>query len=78
MIVLDAIVVDSTHLELTTPIATRRGKTVRISVAESADRDAERQEWFAASASGLDNAYGDSEPDYPTSLVRESNPGYGP
>ena len=77
MVLVEAKVMDSTHLELSKPIAARRGLTVFISVAESAERDEERQEWLATSALSLQAAYGDSEPDYPTSMVRESNPDYG-
>ena len=48
-----------------------------VSVAESADKDAERQQWLAASAESLRAAYGESEPDYSASMVKESNPDYG-
>jgi hypothetical protein len=77
MILVEAKVMDSTHLELSKPIMTRQGVTVMVSVAESGERDAERGQWFAASSSVLGKAYGDSEPDYSESMVRERNPGYG-
>jgi hypothetical protein len=77
MVLVEAKVLDSTHLELSKPIAARQGLTVFVSVVESAERDVEQQEWLAASASSLQAAYGESEPDYPASMVRESNPDYG-
>ena len=76
MVLVEAKVVDATHLELSRPITTRQGVTVLVSVAESGERDAERQEWLSASATGLASAYGDSEPDYSASMVKESNPDY--
>ena len=77
MVLVKAKVVDSTHLELSKPIAIRKGLTVLVSVAESGDTDGERQQWLAASVESLCAAYGESEPDYPASMVRESNPDYG-
>ena len=76
MIIVKAKVVDSTHLELSKPIAARKGLTVLVSVAELGDEDAERLQWLAASAESLRAAYGESEPDYSASMVKESNPDY--
>jgi len=69
MVLVKAKVVDSTHLELSKPIAARKGLTVLVSIAESGDKDAERQQWLAASAASLHAAYGESERDYPVSMV---------
>lgn len=77
MMLVEAKVVDSTHLELARPIVGRRGRTVMVSVADSAEQDAERRRWLTASASSLQGAYSDSEPDYSPSLIRETNPEYG-
>ncbi len=76
MVLVKAKVVDSTHLELSKPIAARKGLTVLISVAEPGDEDAERQQWLAASTASLHAAYGDSEPNYSAAMVKESNPEY--
>ena len=76
MVLVKAKVLDSTHLELSKPIAARKGLTVLVSIAESGDKDAERQQWLAASVASLHAAYGESEPDYPVSMVKESNPDY--
>ena len=77
MVLVRAKVVDSTHLELSKPIAARKGLTVLVSVAEPGDNDAERQQWLAASAASLHGAYGESEPEYSPSMVKETNPDYG-
>ena len=77
MVLVQAKVVDSTHLELSRPIAAPQGGTVFVSVAELAEKDAERQQWLAASTASLQAAYGESEPQYSPSMLRESNPDYG-
>lgn len=77
MVLVEAKVMDSTHLELSKPIEARKGVIVLVSVAESAEKDAERQQWLAASSSSLQMAYGNSEPDYSAGMVRERNPDYG-
>ena len=77
MVLVEARVMDPTHLELSRPIAAGRGRTVFVSVAESAEKDADRQQWLANSASSLQAAYGDSEPEYTPAMVRERNPDYG-
>lgn len=73
MVLIEAKVVDATHLELLKPIAANRGKTVFVAVAEFSEKDVERQQWLAGSTAALQAAYGASEPDYTTALVRESN-----
>ena len=77
MSLLEARVIDSTHLELSKPIGAAQGETVFVSVTESPEGDPERQQWLAASCDTLQSAYGESEPHYSFSMVRESNPDYG-
>jgi hypothetical protein len=77
MVLLQARVLDSTHLELVKPIAARRGGSVFVVIAESRDADAERRQWLDGSSESLCRAYGDSEPEYTVSMIRETNPGYG-
>ena len=77
MVLLEARVMDSTHLELSKPITASQGRMVLVSVAEPAEQDAERRQWLANSAASLRGAYGDSEPEYTSAMVRESNPDYG-
>ena len=76
MIVLKAIVVDPTHLELSKPIQVPCGETVLVSLTEGAQDSPEHQDWLAVSAEGLQPAYADSEPEYTIEMVRESNPEY--
>ncbi len=74
---IEAKVVDSTHLELSKPISKQQGQIVHVSVADSAGDEDERREWLSTSASNLNRAYGDSEPEYTDSMVKERNPEYG-
>ncbi len=76
MVVVKAKVLDSTHLELSQPIETPHGETVLISVATSSESEAEAQEWLTTSLESLAAAYGDAEPSYSLSMVRERNPDY--
>lgn len=76
MVLVQAKVLDPTHLELARPIEASRGGTVLVVVAGSAEADAELQQWIDGSSESLRRAYGDSEPDYTPSMVRESNADY--
>jgi len=76
MLLVEARVLDSTHLELSSPITVNRGRTVLVALTESAEQDAERRQWLEGAAACLEAAYGDSEPDYDASMVREANPEY--
>ncbi|MCK5058002.1 MAG: hypothetical protein KAT34_15205 [Candidatus Aminicenantes bacterium] len=49
-----------------------------MSVAEPTSEGEERGDWFHLVAQGLQSAYGESEPEYETSLVKEPNPEYRP
>lgn len=40
------------------------------------ENDADREDWLLLSSQGLAAAYGDDEPEYPLSMIKESNPGY--
>ena len=75
MVLVQAKVVDSTHLELSRPISTPQGGTVFVSVAEAGDGDAERQQWLAASAASLQTVYGESEADYRSRAQHLEPPG---
>lgn len=76
MVVVKAKVIDSTHLELSAPLAAPRGRTIVISIAESAEMDNERRQWLAVSGEALQSAYGESEPEYTAAMVKESNAEY--
>jgi len=75
MNVVKAKVVDPTHLELADPIEGPSGRTVLVSVAEP-EEDAERRVWLEASAQSLAAAYGEAEPEYSLSLMKERNPDF--
>ncbi len=75
MVLVQAKILDPTHLELTEPIAAGHGGYVFVVVTESTDPDAERRQWLEKSSESLQDAYGDSEPEYAPSMVRENNPG---
>jgi len=64
MVVMEARVVDPTHLELAQPIATPAGAKVVVSLADPTRSDKDRDEWAAFSLAGLNSAYTDSEPEY--------------
>lgn len=44
------------------------------SIDESSLTDPESAEWYALSLQGLNRAYGDDEPDYELSQIKEFNP----
>jgi hypothetical protein len=77
MVLVEAKVMDSTHLELARPIMVDRGRRVVVVLAESTEQDAERWEWVQGGTAGLQAAYGDGEPEYTPAMVRERNPAYG-
>ena len=77
MVLIEARVMDSTHLELSRPIAAGQGRTVVVSVAEPAEKDMDRRQWLVKSAASLQAAYGASEPEYTPAMVKERNPDYG-
>ncbi len=76
MLIVQAKILDPTHLELAKPIAAGHGSYVFVVVTESTDPDAERRQWLEGSSESLQDAYGDSEPEYTPSMVRENNPDY--
>ena len=74
MIVVEARVVDATHLELTRPIVTPPGEKVVVSLLDPALEDSERDAWLSISCGTLASAYGDSEPEYTQGMIKEPNP----
>jgi hypothetical protein len=78
MVFVEAKVIDSTHLELSEPIETPHGHKVIVSVAEPTGEGEERGNWFYLAAQGLQSAYGESEPEYKASMVKEPNPEFYP
>lgn len=76
MTILEARMVDATHLELSEPIDLPPGHKLVVSVVEADVQTEERRQWLAASEETLRAAYSDSEPEYSLDLVREPNPEY--
>ncbi len=77
MVVVEARVMDSTHLELTRPINTQPGEKVVVSLLDPDREYSERDAWLAISRGALASAYGDSEPEYTQGMIKEPNPECG-
>jgi hypothetical protein len=45
-----------------------------VMVQHDSSADPEREDWLRLSQQRLADAYGDDEPDYPLSLIKEPNP----
>ncbi len=74
MVMVQARILDPTHLELAKPIAAGHERNIFVLITEQPHADAEKQQWMDASSESLQNAYGDTEPEYTPSMVREANP----
>ena len=70
MVVVEAEVIDSTHLRLSKAIGVGRGRRVIVSLAESTERDVESWQWIAGGTAGFEAAYGDTEPEYTPAMVK--------
>jgi hypothetical protein len=77
MVVVEARVMDATHLELTRPTDTPTGGKVVVSVIDPAREVNDRDAWLSLSLGTLASAYGDSEPEYTQGMIKEPNPEYG-
>lgn len=67
---------DGETIRLATPYTFQPGDRLIITVLPHDEELAEREEWFALSAAGLEEAYGDDEPEYTLAHVKERNPAY--
>ncbi len=76
MTLLQARLIDSTHLELAEPVDLPAGRKLLVSVVETDDEHDEHQQWLASSEATLRTAYSDAEPDYSLDLIKEPNPEY--
>lgn len=77
MQIIEAEVIDESHLKLLNPLETVPGsKIIRIIVALPEDICDDRESWFQLSLQNLEAAYGDDEPGYPAELIKETNPGF--
>jgi hypothetical protein len=64
---------DGEHIQLDEPFRLERDTPLAVTVLANED---ERNSWYALSATGLEAAYGDDEPEYTPDLVIEPNPDY--
>nr|VFK51687.1 MAG: hypothetical protein BECKTC1821D_GA0114238_11376 [Candidatus Kentron sp. TC] len=77
MVVMHATVIDDRHIELSAPLGLSPGSNVVVSIPEPSAGDSERESWLNSSLAGLSAAYGESEPEYGSDLIRDINPEYG-
>ena len=77
MEIIEAQVMDSTHLELTSPIQVPRGSKVVISIV-TPEIDKEHKQWVQMSLQSLQSAFGNDEPEYSLDSVSIPNPEFKP
>lgn len=77
MNLVEAQVVDATHLELARPIQVPCGARVLVSIA-AAGMDEERAEWVKMSLQRIQSAYGPDEPEYSAATIQTPNPEFEP
>lgn len=65
---------DGERIQLDDPIELQ--PNTRLLVTIIPEPDAELMTWLRLSSAGLAAAYGDDEPEYPSSAVKEPNPSY--
>jgi len=65
---------DGENILLDDPHELRPGTSLLVTVIKKPDE--ERNAWVELSIKGLNAAYGDEEPEYPLTLIKESNPAY--
>ena len=78
MNIIEAQVLDDRHLKLTQSLALPPGSRIFITISSSEDQIQimERESWTKLSAQKLEGAYGEDEPEYSLSLVKQPNPEY--
>jgi predicted DNA-binding antitoxin AbrB/MazE fold protein len=58
------------------PIDFPEGTQLVVTISSSSEVVGDSEDWYALSLQGLSRAYGDDEPDYDLSQIREFNPSY--
>lgn len=71
----EAQVIDSRHLKLKKPIKIAPGSTVMITI-DIPEGVAEDQEWYFLSSQGFEEAFSETEPDYPLDRIKVPNPDF--
>jgi hypothetical protein len=65
---------DGTQIQLDDPFELQPNTRLLVTVVQLPDE--EREAWADLSVRGLAAAYGDDEPEYPLTLIKEQNPDY--
>jgi len=66
---------DGEQIRLDDPCELEPGTRLTVTIV-APDDDEEREGWHALALHSLAAAYGDDEPEYPASLIKEPNPEY--
>lgn len=74
MELVEAKVIDGSHLKLLQRINVPAGSRVMVSVTPIDDAADENEAWSRIAAEGLVGAYGEAEPEYSVQLIRQHNP----
>jgi predicted DNA-binding antitoxin AbrB/MazE fold protein len=71
-------VIRNGKIEPLEPINFPEGTQLVVTISSSSEivGDSESEDWYALSLQGLSRAYGDDEPDYDLSQIKEFNPSY--
>jgi hypothetical protein len=67
---------DGERVRLDEPYVLKPGARLIVTVLPEDERVDEREAWLHLSQEGLKRAYADEEPEYPASLLKETNPDY--
>jgi hypothetical protein len=65
---------DGEQIRLDEPFQLQPDTPLTLTVWPKDDED--REDWLRLSALGLEEAYGENEPEYPLDLIKEPNPEY--
>jgi len=67
---------DGEQIRLDEPYEFEPNTKLLITVLPKRQGTGEREEWLDVSITGLAQAYGDNEPEYPLEMIEEANPEY--
>lgn len=67
---------DGEQIRLDEPYKFEPNAKLLITVLPNGQSTGEREEWLYVSETGLAQAYGDNEPEYPLEMIKEVNPEY--
>jgi hypothetical protein len=67
---------DGQHIVLDEPYELKPNTRLLVTIIPEETIAEEREAWFHLAAQGLARAYGDDEPEYARSMIKEPNPNY--